>query len=136
MTILAGGVDPENAEEADEKSAHDRDSSYVVQRGDTLAGVALRLGVKQSELKRANSMFGSRTLVAGQVLKTRGPVKSASKEKLVYPVPAEPLPAAQQKSGSASEAGAGAAAASSFAVAVTATMTTPGIAPAAAAEED
>ncbi|CAM9556368.1 unnamed protein product, partial [Ectocarpus sp. 4 AP-2014] len=68
MTILAGGVDPENMEEAEEKSASDRDSSYVVQRGDTLAGVALRLGVKQSELKRANSMFGSRTLVAGQVL--------------------------------------------------------------------
>ncbi|CAM9115574.1 unnamed protein product [Ectocarpus sp. 6 AP-2014] len=124
--------------EAEEKSASDRDSSYVVQRGDTLAGVALRLGVKQSELKRANSMFGSRTLVAGQVLKTRGPVKSASKEKIVYPVPAEPLPAAQRKSGSVPEAGAGAAAASAFAVAVTATMTAPGIAPAAAAaaEED
>ncbi|CAM9103018.1 unnamed protein product [Ectocarpus sp. 13 AM-2016] len=136
MTILAGGVDPENAEETDKKSASDRDSSYVVQRGDTLAGVALRLGVKQSELKRANSMFGSRTLVAGQVLKTRGPVKSVSKEKIVHPVPAEPSPAAQQNSGSASEAGAGAAAASAFAVAVTATMTTPGIAPATAAEED
>lgn len=43
------------------------DDTYVVQRGDTLAGVALRLGVKQSELKRANHMYGSRTLVAGQV---------------------------------------------------------------------
>ncbi|CAM9692102.1 unnamed protein product, partial [Ectocarpus fasciculatus] len=109
-------------EGAEEKSASDRDSSYVVQRGDTLAGVALRLGVKQSELKRANHMYGSRTLVAGQVLKTSGPVKSASKEKIVYPVPAEPLPAAQRKPGSASEAGAGAASASSsaFTVAVTA----------------
>lgn len=44
------------------------DDTYVVQRGDTLAGVALRLGVKQSELKRANHMYGSRTLVAGQVI--------------------------------------------------------------------
>lgn len=53
--------------EAD-KSASDRDSSeYVVQRGDTLAGVALRLGVKQSELKRENHMYGSRSLIAGQV---------------------------------------------------------------------
>lgn len=43
------------------------DDTYVVQRGDTLAGVALRLGVKQSELKRANRMYGSRTLVPGQV---------------------------------------------------------------------
>jgi len=39
----------------------------VVQRGDTLAGVALRLGVKQSELKRANHMYGSGTLLPGQV---------------------------------------------------------------------
>lgn len=42
-------------------------STYVVQRGDTLAGVALRLGVKQSELKRVNRMYGSKTLVTGQV---------------------------------------------------------------------
>eukprot|EP00752_Nemacystus_decipiens_P008772 g7827.t1 len=52
------------------------DNTYVVQRGDTLAGVALRLGVKKSELKRANRMYGSRTLVAGQVLKTSGPARS------------------------------------------------------------
>lgn len=70
-----------------------------------------------------------------QVLKTSGPAKSASKEKIVYPVPADPLPSAQRKLGSVSEAGAGAAA-SAFAVAVTATKTTPGIAPAAASEED
>lgn len=42
--------------------------TYVVQRGDTLAGVALRLGVKQSELKRANHMYGSKTLMTGQVI--------------------------------------------------------------------
>lgn len=50
-----------------EKISADGRDTYVVQRGDTLAGVALRLGVKQSELKRANHMYGSRTLVAGQV---------------------------------------------------------------------
>lgn len=40
--------------------------TYVVQRGDTLAGVALRLGVKVSDLKRANRMYGSKTLIMGQ----------------------------------------------------------------------
>ena len=40
--------------------------TYVVQRGDTLAGVALRLGMKVSDLKRANRMYGSKTLIMGQ----------------------------------------------------------------------
>lgn len=42
-------------------------ATYIVQRGDTLAGVALRLGLKQSDLKRANHMYGSKSLITGQV---------------------------------------------------------------------
>lgn len=51
---------------------------YVVKRGDTLAGVALRLGVKQSELKRANHMYGSKTLVTGQVRTRQVPIVQQS----------------------------------------------------------
>lgn len=45
----------------------DGSSTYIVKRGDTLAGVALRLGVTKSELKRANHMFGTISLMTGQV---------------------------------------------------------------------
>ncbi|CAM9591365.1 unnamed protein product, partial [Choristocarpus tenellus] len=45
--------------------------TYVVERGDTLAGVALRHGMTTSELKRLNHMFGVPRLMTGQMLLVR-----------------------------------------------------------------
>ncbi|CAM9858559.1 unnamed protein product, partial [Scytosiphon promiscuus] len=87
-----------------ENSSND---TYVVQRGDTLAGVALRLGVKQSELKRANHMYGSRTLVAGQVLKTSPPAKP-TKEQAMTPAIAPPGPVSRAESETGAREGSGA----------------------------
>ena len=42
--------------------------SYVVQRGDTLLYIALRYGLRLSELQQANGLFGSNLLYAGQML--------------------------------------------------------------------
>ena len=42
--------------------------SYVVQPGDTLLYIALRYGLRLSELRQANGLFGSHLLYAGHVL--------------------------------------------------------------------
>ncbi|CAM9694865.1 unnamed protein product [Pylaiella littoralis] len=69
-------IDPDEAFPIDVQEKLPDDTIYVVQRGETLAGVALKLGVKQSELKRANRMYGNKTLVAGQVLKINVPLNA------------------------------------------------------------
>jgi LysM repeat protein len=42
--------------------------SYVVQDGDTLLYIALRYGLRMSELRQANGLFGTHLLSAGQML--------------------------------------------------------------------
>jgi len=42
--------------------------SYVVQAGDTLLYIALRYGLRVSELRQANGLFGTNLLSAGQML--------------------------------------------------------------------
>jgi len=77
--------------------------SYKVAKGDTLGRLALKYGVSQNELKKANSLKSSNIRV-GQVLKVPGPVK---KDVVVVAEPAvepaEPVQAQPQDAASSSE---------------------------------
>jgi len=77
--------------------------SYKVAKGDTLGRLALRYGVSQNELKKANGLKSSNIRV-GQVLKVPGPVK---KDVVVVAEPAvepaEPVQAQPQDAASSSE---------------------------------
>jgi len=47
-------------------------SQYVIQSGDTIASVALRLGISENSLKEANELDESASLIAGDVLRIPG----------------------------------------------------------------
>src|SRR5687767_1793760 len=52
----------------------DAHTTYIVQKGDTLAGIALAHGMRANELRKLNRcMYGSPTLMRGQILLVRGP---------------------------------------------------------------
>lgn len=90
-------------EAVDESTAAKFSGSYKVGKGDTLGQLALRYGVSQNELKKANSLKSSNIRV-GQVLKVPGPVK---KDVVVVAEPAvqpaEPIQAQPQEASSSSE---------------------------------
>ena len=77
--------------------------SYTVAKGDTLGRLALKYGVSQNELKKANGLKNSNIRI-GQVLKVPGPVK---KDVVVVAEPsvqqAEPVQAQPQEAASSSE---------------------------------
>src|SRR5210317_1940974 len=52
---------------------------YRVQRGDTLIGIAFKLGVDYRELQRINKIRDRNLIYAGQVLKTKSSSTSASR---------------------------------------------------------
>src|SRR4051794_39295178 len=72
-------------------------SRYTLRRGDTLGGVARRLGVSVDALARANGIKNPDRILAGQVLvvppKNAPPPKSAPKAAKPVAVAAPPTPA-------------------------------------------
>ncbi len=59
-------------------------STYLVQRGDTLGGIAAAIGMTVADLQRINGMSASTGLRAGQTIKIRLPIKEhASSIKLI-----------------------------------------------------
>ncbi len=59
---------PESASNPLSGAAATTGGSYVVQEGDTLLYIALRYGLRVSELRQANGLFGTNLLSAGQML--------------------------------------------------------------------
>ena len=55
-----------------------RPSYHVVQRGDTLSGLAARYGTSMAELRRLNNMSTTSVLQAGRKLKLPGDAASQS----------------------------------------------------------
>ena len=64
--------------------------TYVVQRGDTLAKIALDHGVSWRDVARWNQLENPNVIEVGQVLRIQGPTEPMS----VRPLAARPLPAA------------------------------------------
>lgn len=82
---------PSNAAGTDGSAAQDG-LTYTVQPGDTLSGIAQRLGVRQSTIAQRNGIANSDRLYAGQTLQlpSGGPIASASAP------PAVALPSGQR----------------------------------------
>ena len=106
--------------------------SYVVQRGDTLAKIALDHGVSWRDLARWNQIDNPNVIEVGQVLRINGPAEpTASRPLTTRPLPSQTASSARVTTAPAQAASAASPAAPSAAPAVAPAQVSPSSAPVA-----